>query len=64
MLRSSNIGTLTSHWWGTRVLHSKAEGYNFSYHLTSNANAIDAVALILGHLILGSSDWIFNNAIS
>ena len=49
MLRSSNIGTLTSHWWKTRrVLHSRSEGYNFSYHLTSNANAIDAVTLIFG----------------
>lgn len=49
MLRSSNICTLTSHWWKTRrVLHSRSEGYNFSYHLTSNANAIDAVTLIFG----------------
>lgn len=49
MLRSSSIGTLTSHWWKTRrVLNSRAEGYNFSYHLTSNANAIDAVTLIFG----------------
>lgn len=49
MLRSSNIGSLTSHWWGTRrVLLSRTEGYNFSYHLTSNANAIDAVTLIFG----------------
>lgn len=49
MIRSSNIGSLTSHWWGTRrVLHSRTEGYNFSYHLTSNANAIDAVTLIFG----------------
>lgn len=49
MLRSSSIGTLTSHWWGTRrVLNSREEGYNFSYHLTANANAIDAVTLIFG----------------
>lgn len=49
MLRSSSIGTLTSHRWKTRrVLHSRSEGYNFSYHLTSNANAIDAVTLIFG----------------